>query len=127
MNLRFKKDKVVGIFDFDWSSLQPRLRDVADGVLFFASLKKEDYQSDNITSLTQAVRFNAKRVELLLHYYERGVKLSSVERKLLPCFIKARWLNCRVDGMRKIPENERASFLLKDIFKPLNSLEKCLG
>ena len=42
VNLKFKEGKVVGIFDFDWVSLQPRLRDIADGLLFFLLSKRKD-------------------------------------------------------------------------------------
>ncbi len=124
VNLKFKEGKVVGIFDFDWVSLQPGLRDIADGLLFFASLKEEDYQTNDIASLTQAVNFDLKRARIFLQFYEESAKLSFEERKLLPWFIRARWLNCRVDGMRKVSEEKKISYLLKDIFKPLNSLEK---
>jgi len=124
VNLKFKEGKVVGIFDFDWVSLQPRLRDIADGILFFASLKKEKYQTNDIASLTQAVNFDLKRTKTLLQFYEESAKLSSEERKLLPWFIRARWLNCRVEGMKKVSKEKRIPYLLKDIFKPLNSLEK---
>ena len=79
---------------------------------------------NDIVSLTQGVNFDLKRTRIFLQFYEKSAKLSSEERKLLPWFIRARWLNCRVDGMRKVSEKKKVSFLLKDIFKPLNSLEK---
>ena len=124
VNLKFQEGKLVGIFDFDWVSLQPRLRDIADGILFFASLKKEKYQTNDIASLTQAVNFDLKRTKTFLQFYEESAKILSTERKLLPWFIRARWLNCRIEGMRKVPKEKRIPYLLKDIFKPLNSLEK---
>jgi homoserine kinase type II len=36
-NLKFEKEKVVGIVDFDWSKIDYRLFDVALGLVYFAS------------------------------------------------------------------------------------------
>ncbi|GAG19328.1 unnamed protein product, partial [marine sediment metagenome] len=122
VNLKSEQSKIIGIFDFDWVSLQPRLRDVADGLLFVASVRKTDYRSSDIVSLTQAVHFDLKKTQVFLQSYEATTELSSKEKGLIPWFIKARWLNCRIEGTRKIAEGQRIAYLLQDIDETLDSL-----
>lgn len=39
-NLKFRDEKVVGVFDFDWSKIDYRLFDVALGLIYFTSIWK---------------------------------------------------------------------------------------
>ncbi len=113
-----------GIFDLDWSTRQPRLRDLADGVLFFAARRATAIQGDDITSLTQTPWLDVPRAHIFLQAYAAAVEwpLEPEEIAALSQFIRARWLFCRVDGMRKVPENERLSFLLSGVADPLQWL-----
>src|SRR5579862_2480718 len=53
-NLKFQADRVSGIFDLDWATVQPRLLDLADGVFLFAGERDSDIDPADIVSLTQS-------------------------------------------------------------------------
>lgn len=124
-NLLFLNDAVSGVFDFDRSSLQARLRDVADGVIFFGSIRKSSIDDRNIISLTQGFRPDHTLSRIFLQSYQDGliVPQTSDEIKLLPDFIAARFLGMRLDGMAKLPEQKRRFMLDRDIEEPLGWLD----
>jgi len=124
VNLLFRKNCVCGIFDFDWVSWQPRIRDLTDGLLFFCSRVKKRYRSFSIFSLTQPMTLDAKQVTLFLETYQKILPLTVAECKLLPVFMEARWIFCRVDGLRKVAENKQIDFLLDRVFLPLREIRK---
>jgi Ser/Thr protein kinase RdoA (MazF antagonist) len=123
-NLLFVHDTVSGLFDFDRSSLQARLRDVVDGVIFFGSKRKSPIDDRDIMSLTQGFRPDPASLHVFLQSYQDEVliPLTSDEIKLLPDFIAARFLGMRLDGMAKLPEQMRHTMLDQDIEEPLGWL-----
>jgi len=127
VNLLFRKSCVCGIFDFDWVSWQPRIRDLSDGLLFFCSRVKRRYKNFSIFSLTQPMTIDAKQIILFLETYHKILPLTVEECKLLPVFMEARWIFCRVDGLRKVPENKQIDFLLDRVFLPLREIKKITG
>ncbi len=124
VNLLFFRGKVTGIFDFDWSSRQPRLRDVGDGLLFFCSQVDQEYDASSIASLTQPMKLDRRKVALFLRRYQERQPLNQEEQELLPVFMEGRWLFCRIDGLRKVKESQRLTFLLNGIFQPLEEIRK---
>jgi Ser/Thr protein kinase RdoA (MazF antagonist) len=122
-NLIFQDNDVGGIFDLDWATYQPRLRDLADGILFFAAGRATDIDGGDIASLTQTPKLDMGRSRGFLVAYEAmGWPLTEDEIAALPEFIKARWLFCRVDALRKVPADRRLALLLNGIAEPLDWL-----
>jgi Ser/Thr protein kinase RdoA (MazF antagonist) len=123
-NLLFTGDAVAGIFDLDWATYQPRLRDLADGILFFAALRASPIEGRDIASLTQTPWLDAERAGLFLASYQvtAGWPLEADETEALAEFVRARWLFCRVDGLRKVPRERWLRFLLDGVAAPLHWL-----
>jgi Ser/Thr protein kinase RdoA (MazF antagonist) len=128
-NLLFDGDDVAGIFDLDWATRQPRLRDLADGILFFAARRATPIEGGDIASLTQTPWLDAERAALFLEAYAgaAGWPLGPEEEDALPEFVRARWLFCRVDGMRKVLPARRLHFLLDGVASPLQWLAAHVG
>ena len=124
-NLLFAGDEVAGVFDFDWVSQQPRMTDIADGLMFFAGVRSQPVDVSDIRSLTQAMRFDWPRMTRFMRGYLRVSDLEADELAALPAFIRARWLYVRVDAMqRKVPDAEKLDFLLDGILRPLQWVEQ---
>lgn len=118
-NVKFQNGEVVGIFDLDWASRQPRLTDFADGLLFFCGLRRTPLDGSDIFSLTQSVTLDWHRLRAFASAYCQTVALTVAERQALPDFLRARWVYCRTDAMRKVPEGQKLRLLLADVEPPL--------
>lgn len=109
-NVKFKGNRLVGVFDFDWANRQERLRDVGDAILFFAA-RQRSFDPDDIWSLTQASVVEGPPVATLLGAYESVSPLTSGEKEALPDVMAARWMQVRIRGMRKVAPQQRIRFL----------------
>jgi Ser/Thr protein kinase RdoA (MazF antagonist) len=122
-NVRYEGDRVCGIFDLDWATRQPRLVDIADGVMFFAGSRNSAVDATDIRSLTQPFELRPDRTRAFLEGYRSAKRLDTAELAALPRFMLARWLWCRADPMRrKIPRHEAIDYLLDGIWGPLDAL-----
>jgi Ser/Thr protein kinase RdoA (MazF antagonist) len=123
-NMLFRGDAVAGIFDLDWASRQPRVRDLADGVLFYAADRAEDIDGADIASLTRAATYNEERVQLFLSTYHQTLPIKEDEMAALPQFLRARWLHCRAAGMSKVSEERKEPYFFEDIRVPLEWIDE---
>jgi hypothetical protein len=114
---------VAGLFDWDWANEQAKIRDVSDGLLFFAFTRPVPMDPDNIYSLTQAWTADGRRSRIFLDAYREHEEITDTEWDALPWLMRSRWIQIRVRGMRKVPEEERPSFLTRDVMAPLQWLE----
>jgi homoserine kinase type II len=123
-NLKFRGNRVVGIFDLDWTSLQPRVRDLADGILYFASKRGDLINGGNIYLLTQACQIDMECSRIFVESYKEILSIDKGEIIALPWFIKARWIFSRIDAaVRKVPQEERGDFIKNGLLEPLYWLE----
>lgn len=114
-NLRFRDHKIVGIFDFDWVGLQPRMIDITDGLLFFGS-RWQALDGGDIWSLTQALQPDWERLRTFLTAYRQQVQLTREELAAVPDFMIQRCLYTRVDAMvRKVPAQDQLRFLVTGV------------
>lgn len=118
-NVKFRGDEVCGIFDLDWASRQPRVRDIADGILYFAADREFDIDGGNIYSLTQPCKISVERSRIFVTAYCEEGQLLKEEIRSLPWFIRMRWVYCRYSGMRKVPQEQSLSFFFDRILEPL--------
>lgn len=126
-NMLFNGNAVAGIFDLDWASRQPRLRDIADGVVFYAAERATDIDGASIVSLTQAMTYNRERIHLFLSTYHHALRIKPEEMAVLPQFLRARWLHCRVAGLTKVPDERKEAYFFNEIRVPLQWIEEHEG
>lgn len=130
-NLLFRDDKITGLFDFDWANRRERIRDLGDGLLFFAGRRGRTLFPGDIWSLTDGVEVDPGLAEVFLAAYESRSALLPEERGALPVVMAARWLQIRIRGMRKVDPSERLRFLdrgdLLDTYHQLRLFEPPRG
>jgi len=123
-NLLFDEaGRVAGIFDLDWARWASRVRDVADGMYFFAAVRGSPLRPGDIWSLTETAEFDAARCAAWVAAYGRRGELSAEEIASIPFAFAARWLSIRAEGMAKVPQEHRLRFCLREIEAPLAWLE----
>jgi Ser/Thr protein kinase RdoA (MazF antagonist) len=123
-NLKFRGAKVAGVFDWDWASRQPRMVDVADGLLFFCGVRRAPLVAGDIWSLTAAFEIDQDRVSRFLAGYTARVRPSEAELRALPDLMRCRWLYCRVDAARrKVDEGRRVEFMTRSLHLPLRGID----
>ncbi|MFP3903139.1 MAG: phosphotransferase [Armatimonadota bacterium] len=123
-NVSWNDDRIAGIFDFDWVDRQPRLVDIADGLLYFCPLTEDLSDSPDIWQLSQAFEPDVHRIGVFLGAYDRLETLTDRELKLLPHFARIRWIYSRVDAAdRKVEPENQLHFILRDVFVPLKWLD----
>jgi len=124
-NVKYREDRICGIFDLDWATRQPRLVDLADGVMFFAGRRSAPLDASDIRSLTQPFVLDPDRTAALFEGYRSVGDLPPAELALLPGFLLARWLYCRADPMRrKIAPEEAIDYLLDGIWGPIREIRQ---
>lgn len=123
-NLKFRGDGVAGIFDLDWCTRQPRMVDLADGLLFFCGRRREPVIPGDIWSLTQGFEMDGGLVRTFGTAYAALASPTGAELRALADLMRCRWLYCRVDAMqRKVPRERQVEFLLRDLLPPLRWLD----
>ena len=123
-NLLFAPDgSVCGVFDFDWSRRGPRVRDIADGLFFVAGRRRTPLQAGSIWSLTEAVALRPARCAAWLGSYTTVSPLTPAEWNAIPLALAARWLSVRVEGMAKVPPEDRLRFAFGNLIPPLRWLD----
>ena len=124
-NLKFRGDEVAGVFDWDWAGDQPRMVDLADGLLFFCARRDTPPVAGDIWSLTEAFDLDEGRVARFGGAYTRIIEPKPEELAALPDLMRARWLYSRADAaMRKIDPERRAEFVTRDLDRPLTAIKR---
>jgi Ser/Thr protein kinase RdoA (MazF antagonist) len=114
------KGSVAGIFDLDWATPAPRLRDLADALHFFAS--QPTAQGSDIWALTAPRRLDTELARLFLAHYHAALPLSPAELAALPWAWIARWLAMHTDGAYKVPPGERGRFLTNGVLESAEAI-----
>lgn len=124
-NVKYSGDRVCGLFDFDWISMQPRMRDVVDGIIYFSGVRSGGIDGSDIFSLTQPCRFDLTRIRLFADAYRAACHrpLDADEIAAAPYMMKARLLYSRVQALAKIPAGRSVEMLTKGISEPLTWLD----
>ncbi len=125
-NLCFRDHAVAAIFDFDWVSVQPRLRDIADGILYFAAKRKAPIDGKDIYSLTQVCSMSLERSCAFVNAYKEASfdSLCDAELRALPSFLRARWIHSRLQATQKVPMCEKVKVLTNEVRGPLEWLDE---
>jgi Ser/Thr protein kinase RdoA (MazF antagonist) len=112
--------RVAGLFDLDWASFAPRVRDLADLVWFFAGAPL--IGGHDIWALTGARRTNRTLARHLLGEYNASFPLAPGELEALPWAWLARWIAIHIEGMYKVPPDQRGRFLTRDMGEPVEEM-----
>jgi len=123
-NFRFRNGEVSAVYDFDYLSVQAQVRDVCDAIMFFASKRETPLEPDRIRSLTQPFVPDLEWSGRLLRSYGSRRPLAEGEWQALPWLMRSRWLQVRLRGSRKVPADEKASFVLHRIFEVTDWLDR---
>jgi homoserine kinase type II len=125
-NAAFQDGRVSALYDFDWISSQPRLRDIADLLIYFGAKRPEPIDGGSIYSLVQGCTFDEARTELALQAYmnSAGEPLSREEAYALPELMAARLLYSRVQALAKVPEDRAIGVLTEQVEETLAWLER---
>ncbi len=123
-NLKFVRGRVVGLFDWDWASHQPRMVDLADGLLFFCAVRDAPVVAGDIWSLTSAFSIDAERAHVFGAAYLEEGGLDAADLQALPDLMRCRWIYCRVDAaQRKVEPHRRAEFVARGLGVPLADID----
>ena len=123
-NIRFSGSQVAALYDFDYVDVQARARDLSDAIMFFASRRKRPFHPDDIRSLTQPMVPDIDRARRLIAGYQSGIRINDLEWSALPLLIRSRWLQMRLRGARKVPEQEKIDFILGCFFEVTDWLDR---
>lgn len=122
-NVRYERNRICGIFDLDWSTRQPRLVDLADGLVYFAGRRTVEMDPSDIRTLTAPFELEHERTHVFLRGYLEHEAIPAGELSALPKFMLARWLYSRADPMRrKIPRGEAIDYLLAGVWGPIDTI-----
>ena len=114
-NLHVVGDVVVGLFDFDYLSVQARVRDLGDAMIFFAD-RPRLYHTDNIHSLVQPFTLNGDHCRALIDAYD---PLTDDERAALPWVLRSRCLQMKLRAIRKVADNRKLDIVFDGLFETL--------
>jgi len=114
--------RVAGIFDLDWACEHTRSRDLADGIYCFAT-PRETFDNTSIESMTEAVELDFDSAVLFVKAYAERAPLDPDEVRAIPLALRARWLAERLEGSAKVPREQRAWFITRDLARPLQWLD----
>jgi len=122
-NVRFRDGMVSAVYDFDYLSLQARLRDLSDAMILFGSRRPVPLDPDAIRSLTQAFRPEGAWCRTLVAAYQSFGPLVGDEWQALPLLVRSRWLQMRLRGARKVAAQEKVAFVLDRLFEVIDWLD----
>ncbi len=123
-NLMFRGSEVAAVYDFDYLSVEARMRDVCDALMFFAALRDRPADPDDITSLVQPFRLDFQRSRILLDGYQEVSYLRPEEWQAAAWILRSQWCQIRLRGSRKVSEERKAPFVLNRFFEVIDWLEE---
>ena len=123
-NVMFRGSQVAAVYDFDYLSVEARVRDLCDALMFFASRHDAPLDPDDIHSLTQPFRFDLRRWTVLIGGYQDVNRLEDREWQAIPLIVRSLWIQNRLRGSRKVPQEERLPFVLHRCFDVIQWLDQ---
>jgi Ser/Thr protein kinase RdoA (MazF antagonist) len=123
-NIRFAGPRLAAIYDFDYASVQPRLRDLCDAVIAFASRRPSGVDPDDIRSLTQPFEPLPQPAADIFAAYHGVSPLVEAEWQALGWLIRSRWIQMRLRGSRKVSDADKLAFVLDGFFDVTGWLDR---
>ncbi|MBM4086361.1 MAG: hypothetical protein FJ272_16370 [Planctomycetes bacterium] len=126
-NLLFQGDKLVGVFDWDYACEHPRLKDVANALIFLGARRELPFDPADIRTYVQAIAFEPAWVSAFLRACEQDEPLTSEERAALPAMMVGRWLQIRACAIIKLPPEQRLHVFCDRMAETLDRLWEFRG
>ena len=126
-NIKFRGSRVAAVYDFDYLSVEARLRDLCDALMFFAGIRDQPADPDDIASLVQPYRLDPERPRILLGGYRDVSPLVPEEWEAAPWILRSQWCQIRLRGSRKAPEDRKVRFVLDRFFEVIDWLDHEAG
>ncbi|MNI15793.1 Homoserine kinase [compost metagenome] len=125
-NVAYREAEICALFDFDWISLQPRVRDVVDGIIYFAGVRQGGIDGNDIFSLTRSCSFEWGRIrDFVIGYNQTGQQpLQPDEVYSIPYLMSARLINSRIQALAKISVDRHLEMLTAGLISPLLWIEE---
>jgi Ser/Thr protein kinase RdoA (MazF antagonist) len=121
-NLLFKGDRLAGVFDWDYACEHPRLKDIANALMFLCTRLPRPLDAADIRTYVQPMRFEPEWVEAFFTAYEEADPLCAEEWAALPAMMVGRWLQIRSCAIIKLPEKERLEVFCDGMAETLERL-----
>ncbi len=121
-NMLFRGEALAGVFDWDYACEHPRLKDVANALMFLGARAPRPFDAADIRTYVQPVRLGPARVSVFLKAYEAAEPLTREEWKALPAMMVGRWLQIRSCAIIKLPADERLRVFCDGMAKTLDHL-----
>lgn len=122
-NALYAGNTLCGIYDLDWSTRQPRVLDLADGLFLWAGTRENPFDSTNIVCLAQTWTPSPARWQEFVSGYTEVGQITDMEWDALLLTVRARWLFCRIGGRVKVPAKNQAGFVAHRLLEPLRALD----
>jgi len=121
-NVLFTGNYVSALLDYDYASPGPAMRDIGDGLVFFASRRPRDFDLNDIWSLTQGWKPDTDRAMAFLRGYT-SIRPLPDDWPTTSHILLSRWLQVKLRGSRKVPKEEKIRFVLTDLWDVVRWLE----
>jgi len=121
-NVLFDANRVSALLDYDYAAPGPTTRDLGDALVFFAARRNSPFDPNDIRSLTQVWHMDDDRARALLRGYA-SVRPLPTDLEILRDLMRSRWLQVKLRGSRKVPREQKADFVLTDLWPPIDWLK----
>jgi hypothetical protein len=115
---------VSAVYDFDYLSLQARVRDLCDALMFFTATRDRPLDPNDIYSLTAPYLLDPDRAVVLLESYCKTNRLVECEWEAIPWILRSLWCQNRLRGSRKVKESQKLAFVLDRFFEQTDWLDQ---
>lgn len=110
-NLLFEDDRIVGVVDYDKARWQPRVVELAEVLIYFASLRP-----GHLKHLVYPGFLEWEPFARFLHHYTHAITLDENEIRALPDYIRCIWLSISLQRLlEKGPRPAQAPAALREV------------
>lgn len=110
-NLLFEDDRIIGVVDYDKARWQPRVVEVAEALIYFASPRP-----GHLKHLVYPGTLNLESLARFLHHYARAATLDESEGQALPDYVRCIWLSISLQRLlEKGPRPAEAPEALREV------------
>jgi homoserine kinase type II len=113
-NLLFDGDRIVGVVDYDKARWQPRVVELAEALIYFASPRP-----GHLKHLVYPGTLQWEPFTRFLHHYARAVALEEREARALPDYIRCIWLSISLQRLLEKAEQFRPTEALEAVHEVL--------
>ncbi len=114
-NLLFDRDRIVGVVDWDKARWQPRVVELAEALIYFASPRPGPFQH-----LVYPGVLDQEPFARFLDAYARVIALTDDERRALPDYIHCIWSQVSLQRLAEKPRPPAARAALREVLTLAN-------